>query len=150
MLLPNIRQNYFTVIAMVIRKFPEAKVDYILKRENSDGYQNVINTKNIEFCKILKNTKQAPIPFIKTFIDFIKSAATGNFLEFCDTIGEIRFANVSYTNYTLFEMYPAGRYIGSYLFHDDSDDQHHTDIQLVEILKIFIKTTIKTTDHVRN
>lgn len=73
------------------------KLTSILKRQNSDGFRTVLEIKNIEVCKIVKNLENSPIPFVGNFFDFLKSGkafGSSNVMEFCDLRnGDLYFLN---------------------------------------------------------
>lgn len=117
------RESYLTVRGNSIRKFPNAKLTYISRRKNSDGYQKVLEVKDIEVCKIVKNLADAPFPFIKDFVNYIKDNAGGNFLNGCNIIGEIFMVNGTMANFSAFEMFPQGDYMNNFHVFDDFDSK---------------------------
>lgn len=97
----------------------------VLKRQNSDGFRTVLDIKNIEVCKIIKNLENSPIPFVDTFINYLKSGKAfggGNLMEFCDLKkGDIYFLNGTLDKFGAMEIFPEGFYVFSLLAFDNFD-----------------------------
>lgn len=101
--------------ATILRISENVQLTCVLKRQNSDGYRTVLNIKNIEICKIIKNLENAPIPFIDTFLNFLKSGkafGSSNVMEFCDLKkGDIYFLNGTLDKFGTMEIFPEGFYV---------------------------------------
>lgn len=115
------RQSFLTVCTNITRKLPNAKIDYYQYRKNSDGYQKIIEFKNMEICKMIMNTDSTSVPLMKSLIDHIRKMSKGNFLDGCDLIGESCMYNFTVANFTLMELYPEGDYMTNILYYDQVD-----------------------------
>lgn len=112
--------------ATILRFSDNVKLTGVLKRQNSDGFRTVLDIKNIEVCKIIKNLENAPIPFIDTFLNYLKSgkafAGGGNVMEFCDLKkGDIYFLNGTLDRFGALEIFPEGFYDFSIHVFDNLD-----------------------------
>lgn len=118
------KNGYVSFRGTLVRRIPNAKVDYCNTRKNSDGYQKILEIKDIEICKILKDVESSSIiPFVKTFIQYVKSVSTGNLLNACNMTGEVYGYNVTMSNMSSYEFFPKGEYMSSVYFYDDLDDK---------------------------
>lgn len=113
--------------ATIMRRSLNFKSTTLLQRQNSDGYQTILEFKNIEICKLLKNLEAAPVPFIGKFLEFLKSGSafgSGNVMSMCDlTSGEMNFFNASLENFPAISLFPSGDYSLSVHFFDNVDDK---------------------------
>lgn len=73
----------------------------------------------IEVCKIQGGMEA--IPFISKIFNTLKSLS-GNLMDACTTIGQIKVYNVSLVNSTLTRLWPSGDFITNLRFFDDIDD----------------------------
>lgn len=108
-----------------IRKALNAKVTVSVSRQNSDGFQQILNFEGLEICKYFKSIEDNTlpfIPFIKQYINFLKNSANGNFMELCETIGDVQLINTSLGNTPAVQIYPRGD-VDRYYFFDDFDDK---------------------------
>lgn len=118
------RQSYLTARLNVSRKIPNAKIDYKLFHKNSDGFRKILEFRNIEICKILRDVNAVvPYDIIKKVIDDVKNSMEGNLHEFCDIIGEVYVNNYTVIGLSSMEIIPAGDYCVKLLFHDEKDDK---------------------------
>lgn len=116
------RQSYLSICSNLTRKIPNAKVDYYNYRKNSDGYQKIIEFKQIEICKLVQNAASSSIPMMKSLVDYIKKNSNGNFLEACDLVGISCMNNFTVANFQLMDLYPAGEYMTNMLYYDEDDE----------------------------
>lgn len=114
------RESYLTIRVQTIRMVPDAKITYISRRKNSDGYQKVMEIKDIEICKMLRNIAQAPFPVVQDFVNHARKMS-GNFLNGCNIKGEISVVNATLANFSALEFFPQGDYMTTFLIFDDFD-----------------------------
>lgn len=110
----------------IFRKSTNPLLTHVSKRQNSDGYQTIMEFKEIEICKLLKNIDNAPIPFIGNFMNYLKNGAftEGNILDYrCGNIGELNFFNLSLLKFSPLDLFPEGDYILQFHVFDDFDSQ---------------------------
>jgi hypothetical protein len=118
------RNGYFSFRGTLMRQISNAKVSYSNARKNSDGYQKILGLENVEICKILNDVQSSSlVPFAKSFIEYIKSVSSGNFIDACNLTGEIYAYNITMANMSSFELFPAGEYMGTILYFDDLDSK---------------------------
>lgn len=104
------RENYITIRATIIRKvLMSARVTAITYRKNSDGYQPILTLKDLEICKIIKHIEESPFPFVKDFIQYVKSVAKGNYMDACGMIGDVSLNNASFSKVPGLDLYPEGK-----------------------------------------
>lgn len=117
------RESYLTFKGTIIRKFPYAKMNYVSRRMNSDGYQTVVEIKDIPICEILNNLEsEGMFPFIRDSVKHAKQQfKNGNLLDGCNIVGDINLFNGSFTNFTSLEVFPPGDYFNTWYFHDGRD-----------------------------
>lgn len=86
---------------------------YFLARQNVDGYQTILNFKNLEYCAMLKNIATSPIPFVENFFKYLKSGKAfggGNIMDLCEMdSGEVNFFNATLENFPAMDFFPAGK-----------------------------------------
>lgn len=118
------RVSYLTNIVKSIRKMSNLKVSYTSRRKNSDGFQKVMEIKDVEICNIITNIKEASLPFVSEFIKYASQMAEGNYMTACDGIvGEFSFINATLANFTALNMFPQGDYKSYFHFADDVDSK---------------------------
>lgn len=98
------------------------KVTYTSERKNSDGFQKVVQIKDVEICKIFKDIKSAPIPFVGDFVTYLRTIAKGNYLDCCEGIvGKLAMINGTFANFSALNMYPQGDYKSIFHYFDNQD-----------------------------
>lgn len=119
------RDSYLTFRGTMMRKVPNLNLSFVIKRKNSDGYQTILDVKDIEICKLTNNVATSNFSYINKFVDYIKTSfsSTGNWLNFCDFVGEIYFTNGTFSKLSLLEMFPEGDYSVSHIYFDEIDSQ---------------------------
>lgn len=117
--------SYISFRITLKRRIPNCKVSFTLSRRNSDGYQKIIDLKDVEICKMIRNVEESPLKFVRDVMLYYEHsfAPVGNWLKFCELIGDIYYINGTYANLAAFELYPAGDYMSNYIFHDEIDSK---------------------------
>lgn len=116
------KQNFLSFRGTMHRRAPNMKFNTVTSRRNSDGYQPVLSFNNIEFCKMLQGADDTNAPYVSKFINFIiRNKSPASIMNMCNFIGNINLNNLTFSNMSVFEMYPEGDYIAHFHLFDKVD-----------------------------
>lgn len=124
------RRSLVNLNATIIRPTTNHRLDMLatllVQRKTRDGFQKLLEFKNIEVCVLIKNIQKAPVPFVGEILNYLKNGGAfdeGNVLDICDIFGKIYFVNGTMEKFAALEMFPSADYLVGVHLYDKFDDK---------------------------